>query len=172
MLDRLLVRAPALIGVLGAGLRRAPTGSPLRRRAVRLQVTRAFAAMARSDVEVVELFYEPDAEVWMKGMIGVGIQDCYRGREGVRALYADIDEAFGNWSWKIRAIADGGDRLAIRTDFTGYGRTSGVKTELGNSGTAIRLSSRGMAAWQGWFLGRDGWTEALEAVDLSEQGLS
>jgi ketosteroid isomerase-like protein len=123
-------------------MRRAQSGSELRRRLVYWQIKRAFAAMARSDVELVQLYYEPDAEVWMKGMEGVGVNDCYRGREGVRMLYADIDDAWADWSWTIKSIADGGDRVAIRGDFVGYGRRSGVKTDVSDGGTAVAFSAR------------------------------
>ena len=134
-----------------------------------LQVKRGFAAMARSDVDLVVLAYEPDAEVWMRSMAGVGVSDCYRGHAGVRTLYDEIDDAFDRWSWSIRGIADGGDRIAVRADFVGYGRGSGVKTELNDAGTAIRLSPRGLVAWQEWFAEHGAWRKALEAVGLSEQ---
>jgi ketosteroid isomerase-like protein len=124
--------------------------------------------MARSDVEVVCRYYEPDAQVRMKGMVGVGIQDCYHGHEGVRAIYADIDEAFRDWSWTIRSVADGGDRIAVRADFIGYGRTSGAMTALNDGGTAVRFSPRGLIASQEWFVQQGGWAEVLEAVGLSE----
>jgi hypothetical protein len=143
-------------------------GTPSRRRLLNLQIKRGFAAMARSDVDVVVLFYEPDAEVWMRSMAGVGVDDCYRGRAGVRALYADIDDAFSDWWWVARSIADGGDRIAIRADFTGYGRGSGVKTELSDGGTAMKFSPRGLIIWQEWFAEQGGWSKSLEAVGLSE----
>jgi SnoaL-like protein len=167
-LDRLLVRLPALAGAASGALSRLQPGWPLRRRLINLQVKRAFAAMARSDVEVLLLSYEPDAEIWMKTMSGVGISDCYRGHEGVRTLYADLDDAFGDWRWTISAVVDGGDRLAVRADFVGYGRGSGAKTTIKNGGTAVRLSSRGIAAWQEWFAEEQGWHKALEAVGLRE----
>jgi ketosteroid isomerase-like protein len=168
VLDRLVVRVPPLAGVMAGGVSRVQQGSSLRRRLINLQVKRVFAAMARSDVEVVVLSYEPDAEVWVEGMSGVGISDCYRGYEGIRALYAEVDEAFDDWRWTIRAVVDGGDRIAIRTDFVAFGRSSGVETAVNNGGTAVRLSARGLATWQGWFVEQDGWKKALEAVGLRE----
>ena len=81
---RVLAGVPALVGPVTGGLRRMRPGSPIRRRLLNLQIERGFAAMARSDVDVVVLSYEPDAEVWMKSMSGVGISDCYRGHEGIR----------------------------------------------------------------------------------------
>ena len=141
-------------------------GSALRKRLVTLQITRTFAAMARSDVEVVVLGYDPDAEVWMRSMSGVGISDCYRGHDGIRALYADLDAAFADWGWTVRGVVDGGDRLAIRADFVGYGRGSGAETTLNDGGTAVRLSPTGAVVWQEWFAEPDGWNKALEAVSL------
>jgi ketosteroid isomerase-like protein len=169
VLDRLLVRFPALSRMIAACTRRARPGSPLRARLLGLQLERAFAAMARSDVDVVLLSYEPDTEVWMREMSGVGVSDCYRGHDGVRKLYADIDEAFDDWSWSIRAVVDGGDRLAVRGDFVGYGRSSGVETAVNDGATAVRFSARGLIVWQEWFVEQDAWQRALAAVGLSEQ---
>ena len=101
-------------------------------------------------------------------MSGVGIGGCYRGHEGVRALYADVDGAFEAWSWTIRAVVVAGDRLAIRADFLGVGRGSGVSTTLMDSGTAMRLSTRGAVSWQEWFVEQNGWQKALEAAGLSD----
>lgn len=167
-LDRMLVRFPPIAGVVASGVRRLPPGSFARRRLIALQVQRGFAAMARSDVEVVLLSYEPDAEVWMKTMAGVGISDCYRGHEGIRSLYADLDDAFDDWSWTIREVVDGGERIAVRADFVGYGRSSGVQTAITNGGTAVRFSPRGLVVWQEWFADQDAWTQALKAAGLSE----
>jgi len=168
VLDRLVIRVPPLAYVMAGVVSRVHPGSSLRRPLIHVQVKRVFAAMARSDVEVVALSYEPDAEVWMQGMSGVGFSDCYRGHEGIRALYAEVDEAFAAWRWTIRAVVDGGDRIAIGTDFVGSGRSSGVETAVNNGGTAARLSARGLATWQGWFVEQDGWKKALDAVGLRE----
>jgi hypothetical protein len=146
LVDRILVRAPALAAVIGAGVMRAPVGSQMRRLLVGVTVSRGFAAMARSDVDVVVVSYEPDAEVWMRDMSGVGVNDCYRGHQGIRALYADLDEVFNDWSWSIKRMVDGGDRLVIMGNFVGYGRGSGAKTALTDGATAVRLSSRGLVA--------------------------
>jgi hypothetical protein len=168
MLDRLVVRVPAISAGIGRGVARIPLGSSLRRRVIELQIKRGFAAMARSDIDVVLLIYERDAEVWMRGMSGVGIGGCYRGHDGVRALYADVDDAFDDWAWTIRAVVDGGDRLAVRADFVGYGRGSGARTTIKDAGTAFRLTPRSTVAWQEWFVEQDGWTKTLEAAELRE----
>ena len=94
---------------------------------IQAQISRGFSAVARSDVDVNVLVYEPDAEIWMHGMDGVGVGGCFRGREGVRALYGEIDAAFEHWSWTIDRLVDVGDRLGLKGDFLGYGRGSGVR---------------------------------------------
>ncbi len=129
---------------------------------------RGFAAMGRSDVDAVLLGYESNAEVWMRSMAGVGLSDCYRGHAGIRELYADIDDAFAEWEWTALSVIDGGDRLAIQTDFVGHGRGSGVRTEIRNGGTAIRFSPSGRITWQEWFVEPDGWDKAIAAVGLND----
>ena len=91
-LDWLLLRAPAVGTAISTGTVRLKLGSPLRRGLIYAQVRRGFHAMARSDIDLNVLIYEPDTEVWMHGMDGDGIGGCFRGREGVRALYREIDE--------------------------------------------------------------------------------
>jgi ketosteroid isomerase-like protein len=168
LLDQLLLRAPAVGTAISAGTVRLQLGSPLRRRLIRTQIERGFSAMARSDVDVNVLVYEPDTEVWMRGMDGVGVGGCVRGRDGLRALYGEIDDAFERWSWTIDRLIDGGDRIGLKGDFVGYGRGSGVKTEVTSGGTVMELSSRGKIARQEWFVEQNGWQRVLEAMGLSE----
>ena len=121
--------------------------------------------MNRSDVELVVSFFEPDAEVYMRGMEGVGIAARYDGHDGIRALYSDLDEAWDDWSYAIREIVDRGDRLVARADFVGRGRTSGAQITLSSVGTIIEVSPRGKVARQTWIVEPDGWSEALGALD-------
>jgi ketosteroid isomerase-like protein len=168
LLDWLVLRVPAVGTAISAGTVRLKLGSPLRRRAMQAAIMRGFSAVARSDVDLNVLVYEPDTEVWMHGMDGVGVGGCFRGREGVRRLYGEIDSAFESWSWTIDRLVDGGDRVAVRGDFVGYGRGSGVKTEVTSGGTAMELSSRGKITRQEWMVEQDAWQQVLEAAGLSE----
>ena len=167
LLDSLVLRAPAVGTAITAGIVRLKLGSPLRRRLMHMAIKRGFDAVARSDVDVSVLLYEPSTEVWMHGMQTVGVGGCFRGREGVRALYGEIDDAFDRWEWTIDRLVDGGDLLAARGDFVGYGRGSGVKTELTSGGTVMELSSRGKIARQEWFVEQNGWQRTLKAAGLS-----
>jgi ketosteroid isomerase-like protein len=167
LIDSLLLRAPALGTAMSAATVRLKLGSELRRRLIYAQLKRGFRAMARSDMDVNVLIYEPDTVIWMHGMDGVGVGDCFRGREGLRTLYGEIDDAFGQWSWTIDRVVDGGDRIAVRGDFVGYGRGSGAKTELRAGGTVMELSSRGKIARQEWFVEQNGWQRVLETMSKS-----
>ena len=106
----------------------------------------------------------------MHGMHRVGVGGCFRGREGVRALYREIDDAFEPWSWTIDRVVDSGDRLAIKGDFVGYGRSSGVKTELTSGGDRDGAVLARQGRRQEWFVEQNGWQRALEAAGLSGVG--
>ena len=166
LLDSLVLRAPAVGTAVTSGLIRLKLGSPLRRRLMPYVVKRGFDAVARSDVDVSVLLYDPGTEVWMYGMETVGVGGCFRGREGVRALYREIDDAFDRWDWTIDRLVDAGDRVAVRGDFVGYGRGSGVKTELTAGGTVMEISSLGKIMRQEWFVEQNGWQRTLEAAGL------
>jgi ketosteroid isomerase-like protein len=135
---------------------------------INTQLKRGFSAMARSDMDVSVLVYEPDTEVWMYGMDGVGVGGCFRGRDGLRALYREIDDAFERWSWTIDRVLDAGDQVAVRGDFVAYGRGSGAQTALTAGGTLMELSSRGKIARQQWFVEQNGWQRVLDAMGRSE----
>jgi ketosteroid isomerase-like protein len=159
---------PALSAWVATVAFRAPLGSQLRRRLVNWSVKRGFAAMNRSDGDLVVIFYEPDFQVWLRGMDAVGMGDCYIGHDGVREVYADIDAAFSDWSYALRAVVDRGDRLAIRADFVGHGRISGAQTTLKDVGTLVEYSPWNRIARQEWFVESGGWRRALEAVGRSD----
>ena len=133
---------------------------------VQTQVKRGFAAMARSDVDLVVLNYEPEAEVEMVAMAALGMAERYRGHAGIRALYADIDSVFAEWRWDIREIVDAVNSIAIRADFAGVGRGSGAETSLRGGGTAIRFSGRGLVEWQAWYVEDGAWEKALNVAGL------
>jgi SnoaL-like domain len=168
LLDQLQARLPGLSGILLAGLRRTHPSSNLRKRMLSWTVKRGFGAMNRSDVDLVVMSYEPDADIRMSGMGGVGIRERYVGHQGIRELYADLDEAFGDWAFRVREVIDLADRLAVRADFLGHGRGSGAETTLIDVGTLFTVSVRGMVARQDWFVESGGWCEALEAAGLEE----
>jgi ketosteroid isomerase-like protein len=53
----------------------------------------------------------------------------YRGHEGVRTLYRELDELFDKLHWEYTEIQDLGDRLVAIGRFRMRGRRSGAETE-------------------------------------------
>ena len=166
--ERIWVRQPALADLAFAGGARLRAGSILRMRLVRWRTERQFAAINRGDLDVVVLAFEPYAEVWTSGLDLLGINDCYRGADGVREYAAEFDEVFREWGWTLRSVVDGGERLAIKYDLLGRGRKSAAETRVNGAGVAARMSKGGKIAWQHFFIQTDGWQKALEAVGLSD----
>ena len=104
----------------------------------------------------------------MHGMDGVASVAAFAdGRASGRYTARSTLRSSG-WSWTIDRLVDAGDRLAVRGDFVGYGRGSGVKTEVTSGGTVMGLSSRGRIARQEWFVEQNGWQRVLEAAGLRE----
>lgn len=162
--DRLMIRAPVLARLgAAAGTRLAP-GSGLRKRLIGWGFANAFAAVNRSDVEAVLVGYEPDAEVWTSGMEATGLRDCYRGHDGIREMFAELDAVFSEWGWTVHDLVDRGDRFAARIDFVTRGRSSGVETTVNDAGSAYRLSKRGLVARQDFFMESDGWRQAQDVL--------
>ena len=65
-------------------------------------------------------------------------------------------------------MVDGGDRIGAKGDFVGYGRSSGVRTDVTSGGTLMELSSRGKIARREWYVQQSGWQQVLEGRGLSE----
>ncbi len=164
-LDRVAMRVPARIfNLLGTRYARLRPGSRLRARLSRLAFANAFAAVNRSDVEAVLVAYEPDAEVWTSGMEATGLRDCYRGHDGIREMFGELDDVFSSWTWEVDDVVDLGDQAAVRINFTTRGRASGLETLVKDAGSAYRFSPQGKVARQDFFMDRGGWQQALDAV--------
>jgi ketosteroid isomerase-like protein len=164
----MLVRMPIVAHVAAGLMTRVRVGSEVRKRLLSWVVGTAFAAASRQDVDPFLAIYEPGVEVGVTGLEATGVRERYRGHEGVREFFADADEGFGEWGWTVLALADGGDRLAVRCDLYARGRASGVPTTVKSAGMAYFLSSRGRVAKQNVYMEDGGWTKALEAAGLSE----
>ncbi len=166
-LDRLVLRAPRLGEMMASRLAKLPPDSEQRKRMLDRFLTGAFAAVNRGDLDTVLIGYEPDIEVWTSGMEATGLRECYRGHDGIREMFAELDSVFSEWGWEVSEVVDRGDRVAVRIDFSSRGRGSGVETTQRDLGSAYRLSPRGKCYRQDFFM-RDGWKQALEAVEQAQ----
>jgi ketosteroid isomerase-like protein len=91
---------------------------------------RGIDAMNRGDVEGVLRELHPSVEFHMalQELVG-GEAAVYRGHEGVREYFRDIDEAFAEVELDYTEIHDLGDRVFATGSFRTRGRQSGAVTE-------------------------------------------
>jgi ketosteroid isomerase-like protein len=122
---------------------------------------RAVDATNRRDLDALLDEFDPDVE-WHSALVGLGTQ-VYRGKEGVRELFRDLDENFTGMVVEFPEVRDLGDRVLALGRLRARGHESGVQAEVSfnqlvdfRNGKVIRLRS---------FLDRQ---EALEAAGLSE----
>lgn len=127
-------------------------------------VRRAWEASARHDNEAVFELYDPDVEITFEGSVPQYLGDrVYRGVDGVRQLFRDYVEVWGEFGSEVEEWIDAGDHVVAAMRNWGRGRQSGATVT--------------QRAWHVWTL-RAGrlWrlrvyalkSEALEAAGLSE----
>jgi uncharacterized protein len=119
----------------------------------------AHEAMMRRDYNAVSEFAHPDIE-WETGLPGTS---TYRGREGVRRMFQDVDKAWEEWRMEPLNYIEGDDVVVIEARFVARGRTSGATVEA-DQVSAMEFAD-GLVRRVRVFTER---TEALEAVGLRE----
>ena len=122
---------------------------------------RAVDATNRRDLDALLDEFDPDLE-WHSALVGMGTQ-VYRGKQGVREMFRDVDENFTGTVVEFPEVRDLGDRVLALGRLRARGHESGVQAEGSfnqlvdfKNGKVIRIRS---------FLDRQ---EALEAAGLSE----
>jgi ketosteroid isomerase-like protein len=102
-----------------------------------------------------------DSEVeWTTELIGTPV---YRGHEGVRQAFRDVDRAWESWHTELVEILERGDTVFYGTRATARARATGITVEAELFYVAVFR--------QGKFVRFRGFTErseALEAAGLSE----
>ena len=127
--DRLLVRVPFLADLVAVATLKLTPGGSLRQRLIMRALNTAWAGVNRGDFEPALLAYEPDAEVFLIGAPGVGLAESYSGRGGWTDFMADIFDNFGEPTFSVRRVRDGGDRVAAELTLTAAGKVSGAQVE-------------------------------------------
>ena len=125
---------------------------------------RGVEAANRRDLEAALEEFDPEVE-WHPALLMSleGDATVYRGHEGIRMLYRDLDELFDKVHWEYAEIRDLGDRVVGIGRFRMRGKGSGAETEtpLGSvvdfqNGKVVRVQT---------YLDHH---ETLEAAGLSE----
>jgi ketosteroid isomerase-like protein len=125
---------------------------------------RGLEAGNRRDVEAMLEVLDPGVEWYaaLPVMLG-GEAAVYRGHEGVRELFRDIDEVFIDFEIEFFDVRDLGDRLVANGRMRGRGKESGAVTES-PYGSVIDFRD-GKAICIRAYLDHN---EALEAAGLEE----
>jgi ketosteroid isomerase-like protein len=91
---------------------------------------RAIEAGNRRDYEAVLEEFDPDVE-WHPAMLASleGQPTVYRGHEGVREWFRDMEEAFGDLQTEFSEIRDLGNRIFAIGRIRTRGEASGAETE-------------------------------------------
>jgi ketosteroid isomerase-like protein len=107
--------------------------------------------------EDIDLHPDPAAD-W------VGIDDVYRGHDGVRAYLARVYEAFEDYRPEVEDLLDAGDKVITLAIEHGRGRASGLVAESRRTAHVWTMRA-GKAVRLDLYLER---SEALRAVGLEE----
>jgi ketosteroid isomerase-like protein len=88
---------------------------------------RAYEAINRRGVEGAIEFLHPEIEI--HDFPEIPDTRLYRGHDGFRALFRNIDALFEDLRWEPVEYIDAGDNLIVMTRTFGRGRRSGVEVE-------------------------------------------
>jgi ketosteroid isomerase-like protein len=89
---------------------------------------RAVEAGNRGDLEALLEELDPEVE-WYPQVVGLG-SEVYRGAEGIREVFADMDETIPGAVLQVGEIRDLGDRLLSFGRLRAHGSESGAPTEV------------------------------------------
>jgi ketosteroid isomerase-like protein len=159
--ERLALRAPELYRRYLKLVFALPTGSPLRRRAVKRLVARGCEALSRDDDEVCLLAYDEDAELNIIGdeLRAAGFAERYHGHQGWRDFVQLWRVDWVDIRYTPDALIDLGDRLVVRVTRTSRGASSGA--EVTHTWGSVYCFGEGAIVRQDFYWD---WSECFEAL--------
>ena len=89
---------------------------------------RAVEAANRRDVEAMLEEFDPQVE-WYPAVVGLG-SEVYRGAEGIREMFRDMNETIPDAFFEVSEIRDLGDRLLSFGRLRARGSESGAPTQV------------------------------------------
>ena len=126
-LERALMVAPEVYRPLMDPLFRLPPSSRLRRAALRTIVDRSYAALNRSDLELVKrLFYHPDMALNFAADVGMDFDSRYEGREACFDAYSRWMHEWDGVRREPVGFVDRGDVLVVLCRELMRGASSGL----------------------------------------------
>jgi|RhiMetdeSRZDD1v2_1073273.scaffolds.fasta_scaffold572317_3 ketosteroid isomerase-like protein len=126
-------------------------------------VHRAYDAMGRQDLDAYLALHDPNCVIAPR-IVSVEGRRAYRGYDGLRAFWTDINASFAEWAPQIEKSHDFDDTAIVKFRFRGRGRDSAVMID-----DPAWLAVRFRAGRISWWATYGSEAEALEAVGLSEE---
>jgi uncharacterized protein len=127
-------------------------------------VRRIYDAAARRDSEAVLERYDPAVELDARALGLVAPNDgTYRGHKGLRALFGEWHEAWGEIEYSYDELIDAGDQVISVVERHARGRSSGIEVE--REFALLWTVRGGKVVRVVWFLSRE---EALEAAGMGD----
>jgi uncharacterized protein len=95
----------------------------------RLRLTlRSYEAFNRGDLDQALAIFDPEI-IWHTYLVPGPGGGTYRGHDGVRELWADARNIFGDFRNEPERLISAGDRLLVMVRICGWGKESGVEVE-------------------------------------------
>jgi len=89
---------------------------------------RSYEAFNRGDLEDALALFDPEV-VWHTYLVPGPGGGTYLGHDGVRELWADARNIFGDFRNEPERLVSVGDRLLVMVRICGWGKESGVEVE-------------------------------------------
>ena len=121
-------------------------------------VRRVYEAAAGRNAEAIFDLYDPEVELDAT-RLGVSDLDVYHGHEGLRRLFGEFSEVFGEIEFSYDELIDAGEQVVSVVKRHARGRTSGAEVE--RPFALVWTVRDGKVVRVVWFLTRD---DALEAA--------
>jgi ketosteroid isomerase-like protein len=91
-------------------------------------VSRSAESYNSRDPELMIEHWDPDCEWHPFISAEVEGREAYRGRDGVRQWFRDVDELFSEVHWRVEEVHDlGEDRIVVLGNLEARGRASGAE---------------------------------------------
>ena len=123
-------------------------------------VHRAYDAMGRQDLDAFLALHHPECVIAPR-IVSVEGRNAYRGYDGLRAFWTDINASFAEWSPQIEELRDLNDTAIVKYRFRGRGRDSAVTID-----EPAWLAIKFRAGRISWWAAYASESEAVEVVRL------
>jgi ketosteroid isomerase-like protein len=88
-------------------------------------VYRAYAAIHRQDLDAYVALHDSGCQIFPR-IVSIEGGAPYRGHEGVRAFWTDVQTSFTDWLPELGEVRDLGDIVIAEVHFRARGKDSGV----------------------------------------------